>query len=87
MDNISMQSKESNMEDENHGWQVSRPKKVRKTRKIQVIGETRTSSRIPRDGVPISLKATNRAKERDNTSGTNSHNSFVVLNSTSSTVL
>jgi len=43
---------------------------------------TRTSSRIPRDGVLIATKAIQRAVERDNMIGT-SRNSFTILNSTS----
>lgn len=41
MDNISLQSKGSDMEDDNQGWKTSRPKKVRKVKKKQVIGATR----------------------------------------------
>lgn len=81
MDNLSLQSKDSEMEEENLGWQTSRPKKIRKIKKKQVIGATRTSSRIPRDGIPILAKATERAKARDNTQGTISSNPFTVLNS------
>lgn len=55
---------------------------MRKIKKKHVIGATRISSRVPRDGVPIATKAINRAKERDNITGTKSHNSFSVLNST-----
>lgn len=46
MDNISLQSKGSDVEDDNHGWKSSKPKKIRKGKKKQVIGATRTSARF-----------------------------------------
>ena len=84
MDNIFNLSKDSDMSNEDQGWQLSRPKKRNKTKKRQVIGATRMSSRLARDGVPIVTKAINRAQERDNISGIISQNPFAVFNSISS---
>ena len=84
MDNISNLSKDSDMSNEDQGWQLSRPKKRNKTKKRQVIGATRMSSRLARDGVPIVTKAIKRAQERDNISGNISQNPFAVFNSISS---
>lgn len=49
---------------------------------------TRTSDRIPRDGVPIVEKATARAAAKNNISGMqHSSNPFTILNSTPTIVL
>ena len=44
------------------------------------MGATRTSARVPRDGIPIATKAINRAIARNDISGTD-QNSFTVLSS------
>lgn len=60
----------------------SKRSKKKKSRK-QVIVASRTSNRVPRDGIPIATKAANRAKNRNITTGTVSNgNPFTVLNST-----
>lgn len=81
MDNISFHSKDSDMEDNGQGWKTSKAKKARRPKKKCVIGATRTSSRIPRDGIPIITKATDRAKARDDFQGIKSQNPFTILNS------
>jgi len=48
---------------------------------------TRTSSRVPKDGIPIATKATNRVKALNDCSGTSSQNPFTILNNTSSDAL
>lgn len=48
---------------------------------------SRTSSRIPRDGISITEKASKRARERNDTSGMFSQNPFTVLNNTSNAYL
>jgi hypothetical protein len=49
---------------------------------------TRTSKRVPRDGVLIATKATNRAMAKNDTSGTSaSHNPFTVLNNSGCSIL
>jgi hypothetical protein len=80
MDNVSVLGKDSDVEEYGQGWQAPKSRKTKKSKKVLMT--TRTSSRIPRDGVPIATKAIQRAVERDNMIGT-SRNSFTILNSTS----
>jgi len=47
---------------------------------------TRTSQRVPRDGIPIATKAVNRAMAKNSLSG-DTHNPFTVLNSTPDAIL
>jgi hypothetical protein len=85
MDNISTQSLEFDTKEGDKGWKVSRSRKAKKRKQVVVVA-TRTSQRVPRDGVPIAVKAANCAMAKDNISGTSS-NPFTILNDTSSTVL
>jgi hypothetical protein len=55
MDNISVLSRNSYMEDGDQGWQASKSKKARKTKR-KMMGATRTSSRIARDGISLLTK-------------------------------
>jgi hypothetical protein len=66
------------------GWQVPKSKKKKKKTKRGIAVATRTSSRVPRDGVPIAKKAAQRAKIRNESSGISSlsRNPFTVLNNT-----
>ena len=49
---------------------------------------TRTSSRVPRDGIPIATKAANRAKAKNTITGTiTTTNPFTVLNNASTAFL
>lgn len=48
-------------------------------KKRQVVVATRTSQRVPRDGIPIATKATHRAMAKDNILGS-SKNPFTILN-------
>lgn len=82
MDKFSCRSKDSDMEEANQGWKAPKSKKSKKHKKKQVVVASRTSSRIPRDGIPIAEKATKRAMEKDNISGMTTHNPFTVLNNT-----
>lgn len=43
----------------------------------------RTSNRVLRDGIPITIKAANRVKALNEISGKPSYNPFTVLNNTS----
>lgn len=81
MDNISVMGKDSDGEEDGHGWRAPKSKKAKKIKRVMMA--TRTSSRIPRDGIPIVTEAIQRAVARDNVSG----NSFTVLNSTSTSSL
>jgi len=47
----------------------------------------RTSSLVPRDGIPIATKAMNRVRALNNSLGTSSQNPFTILNNTSSDAL
>jgi len=58
---MSVMSKDSDMEKDSQGWQISSNKKTRKKKPRQVVVATRASKRISRDGVPIAEKATSRA--------------------------
>jgi hypothetical protein len=53
------------MEDGDQGWQASKSIKARKTKKRKVMGATRTSSRIARDGISIADKASSLASIKD----------------------
>lgn len=86
MDTLSAQSKGTDQEEEGQGWQAPKSKRAKKSKKRQVVGATRTSARVPRDGIPIATKAINRAMARNDISGTN-QNSFTVLNSIPNPVL
>lgn len=58
-------------------------KKGKKRKAKKVVVATRTSSRVPRDEIPIAKKATNRAMAKDCYSGNSgSSNPFTVLNNT-----
>ncbi|CAL4929426.1 unnamed protein product [Urochloa decumbens] len=68
MDNISLQSLEEVTEEEKEQeWEIPNSKKqARKGRRKRGFSvATRSSSRIPRDGIPILKKATLRAQEKD----------------------
>jgi hypothetical protein len=47
----------------------------------------RTSSLVPRDGIPIATKAANRVRALNNSLGTSSQIPFTILNNTSSDAL
>lgn len=80
MDTLSNLSK-SDLEDEDKGWQPSRPKKIRKKGGKQVMVDTRTSSRVPKDGISIADKAASRAMAKNSLSGIKaSSNPFTILN-------
>jgi hypothetical protein len=65
MDNISIQSKDSDFEEINQGWKSPKSRKSKKQKKRkQVVTASRTSNRILRDGVLIAEKATRRAREK-----------------------
>jgi hypothetical protein len=88
MDYLSDQSKKSDMENVCQGWQSPKARKSKKKKRKQVVVATRTSSRVPRDGIPIATKAINRAKAKDNTTGiVSSQNPFTVLNDTATASL
>jgi hypothetical protein len=87
MDYLSDQSKKLDMENVCQGWQSPKTRKYKKKSK-QVVVATRTSSRVPRDGIPIATKAINRAKAKGNTTSiVSSQNPFTVLNDTATTSL
>jgi hypothetical protein len=85
MNFISDQSKSSNMENDCQGWQSPKTRKTKKKKyKKNIVVATRTSSRVPRDGIPVAIKATNRAIAKNTITGTTSNpNPFNVLNNTS----
>lgn len=73
---------EGDLEDE--GWVAPKAKKAKKGGKKKVLVATRTSNRIPRDGVSIAAKAMARAKTINDISGKKvPPNPFTVLNSAS----
>jgi hypothetical protein len=89
MDRVSMQSIETDMDEEETGWQIYEPRKKKKGSRKQIVVASRTSSRVPRDGVPIAEKAAQRAKARNDISGNSSStpNPFTVLNNATSSKL
>lgn len=86
VDDFSVQSLELESDGEELGWKSLKPKRARVQKKRQVIVATRTSQRVPRDGIPIATKVVNRAMAKDNISG-NSKNPFTILNETSNVIL
>ena len=78
MDSQSMLSKDSDLEKETAGWQLSKSKKKRKGTRKQVMVATRTSSRVPRDRISIATKAANRIKALNDNAGESS--SLVLVN-------
>lgn len=89
MDNVSHRSKGSDLDDPSQGWELSKSKKTKKgkKKKRQGIVASRTSSRIPRDGIPIAEKAARRVMEINNISGMSTKNPFTILNNSSAEVL
>jgi len=84
MDNVSNMGGDSEDENKDKGWQISKTKRARKAKKVVVA--SRTSSRVPRDGVSIITRASQRAMERDNVAG-NTGTSFTILNSVPNSIL
>lgn len=68
MDRIYVQSVETDMAETAPGWQAPKSKKKKKKTKRCIAVATRTSSRVPRDGVPIAEKAAQRAKIKNESS-------------------
>jgi len=69
-------------------WESPPAKKKKiKAAKPKVVIATRTSSRIPRDGIPIADKAMKRVQEKNNLHSGTSKNPFTILNNTSDVVL
>jgi hypothetical protein len=87
MDIISCQSKDWDMEETSQEWKSPRSKKSKKHKKNKVVVASRTSSRIPRDRIPIAEKATRRVIEKNNISGITSHNPFTILNNSTNDAL
>jgi hypothetical protein len=82
MDDESFMDKDS--EGEQTVWQAPKSRKVKKHKKV--VMATRTSSRVPRDGIPIAKKTAQRAMEINSFTGTNS-NPFTILNNCPNSVL
>lgn len=79
LEHLSNMSKNSDMGREGQGWKSPKTKKKKKSKR-KVVVATRTSSRVPRDGVPVATKATNRAAARNNITGnSNFSNPFTLL--------
>jgi hypothetical protein len=84
MDNASIMDKDSEGENGGQGWQASKARKARKPKRV--VMATRTSSRIPRDGVPIATKAAQRVMTK-NTGASTNKNSFTILNNCPNSIL
>lgn len=86
LDQLSELSKNSDMENECQGWQSPKSKKKKSKRKVVVA--SRTSNRLPRDGIPVPTKAANRAVARNTILGNSTlSNPFTLLNNTPSCYL
>lgn len=86
LDQLSELSKNSDMENECQGWQSPKSKKKKSKRKVVVA--SRTSNRLPRDGIPVATKAANRAVARNTIPGNSTlSNPFTLLNNTPSCYL
>lgn len=84
MDNFSIQSLDSDIGEGISGWRVPKSKKARKKARRNIVVATRTSSRMPRDGLPIAEKAAQRVKAWNESSGISSisQSPFTILNNT-----
>lgn len=83
IDSMSNLSKGSDNDDMNQGWLSPRPRKTKKKNR-KVVVATRTSQRIPKDGISITQKATSRAIAKNSMAGNNKQsNPFTVLSNTS----
>jgi alpha/beta superfamily hydrolase len=71
-------------EGEHTEWHAPKSRKFKKPKKV--VMATRTSSRIPTDGIPIAEKAAQRAMEKNTIAGINS-NPFTILNNCPNSVL
>lgn len=60
---------------------------IQETQKNRVVVASRTSSRIPRDGIPIAKKASKRAMEKNNILSISLQNPLTVLNNTPNAAL
>jgi hypothetical protein len=86
LDQLSELSKNSDMENECQGWQSPKSKKKKSKRKVVVA--SRTSSMLPRDGIPVATKAANKAVARNTIPGNSTlSNPFTLLNNTPSCYL
>jgi hypothetical protein len=77
MDNVSTQSKDSDIESVRQGWRSPKSKKSKKRNRRKTVVATRASSRITRDGVPIATKTTSDP----------TNNPFTILNNASTSSL
>ena len=67
---------------------VPKIQEVQEEEHAQLMVATRTSSRVPRDGIPIATKAANRAKAMNTITGAiTTTNPFTVLNNASTAFL
>lgn len=88
MDSFSNMSKDFNMEEGEEGWQSPKSKKKKKKKAKKVVAAIRTSSRIPKDGISITEKATLRAMAKNNITGKSSvANPFTILSDTPEAML
>lgn len=77
----------TDMDDECQGWQSPKSRKNKKSKRKLVVA-ARTSSRVPRDGIPVATKAAIRAMARNTITGNSTiSNPFTLLNNTSSSCL
>jgi hypothetical protein len=85
MENLSSQEMDSLSEEDNtQGWVVrysnKKKKKVSKKGKRNLAVATRASKRVPRDGIPITVKAMTRVKEMNDLQKGKDVNPFTILN-------
>lgn len=82
MDNESFLDKDS--DGEHIEWHAPKSRKIKKSKKV--VMATRTSARIPRDGIPIAEKAAQKAMEKNTITGI-TNNPFTILNNCPNPVL
>lgn len=83
MDSLSNLSNDSEMDKMSQGWLSPRPRKSKKKKSKKVVVATRTSQRVPKDGMSITERVTSRAMAKNSIAGNNmSSNPFTVLSNT-----
>jgi hypothetical protein len=80
LDQLSDHSRNSDMDTKCQGWQSPKSKRKKKNKK-KVMVASRTSSRVPRDGIPVATKEANRAMAKNTIEGNSTtFNPFTLLN-------
>lgn len=87
LEKTSILSVDSDCEGGSKEWKTTKASKFKKQKSKRVVVASRSSSRIPRDGIPIAEKAARRTMEKNGLSGKTNSNPFPVVNNTEYAIL